>query len=77
MRCSSVLLPTPLAPTIATISPRSTVSDEITQHVDVLRADAIALVQGGDFDEGHRLRLQTRLRTEVSASRLCRSEAFG
>ena len=28
---------------------------QIAQHVDVLRADAIALVQGGDFDEGHAL----------------------
>ena len=31
---------------------------EIAQHVDVLRADAIAFVQRGDFDEGHGLRLR-------------------
>ena len=31
---------------------------EIAQDVDVLRADAVALVQRGDFDEGHGLRTQ-------------------
>jgi hypothetical protein len=32
---------------------------EIAQYVDVLRADAVSLVQRGDFDERHG-RLQTR-----------------
>ncbi len=48
---------------------------QITKHVDVLRADAIALVQGGDFDEGHQTvyqlaqRLQPQRRTGRAAWR--------
>ena len=52
-RCSKVLLPTPLAPMIATISPGSTDKVKVAQDVDILGAHAVALVEGGDGDEGH------------------------
>ena len=48
-----MLFPTPDAPTIATISPRSHVEVEVAQHVKTLGADDVGLVQPGDGDERH------------------------
>ena len=46
--CSSVLLPTPDAPTIASISPRSTDEIEPAQHVDAAARRRVRLDEAGD-----------------------------
>ncbi len=60
--CSSVLLPTPDAPTTATISPGLDLEVEVAQHLDRPVGRRVGLVEGGHRQERHAARYSTLIR---------------